>query len=388
MTWGSGTGSDMNPAGPSAPNQADGPVQHHPTDNPAFGVYVHIPFCARRCDYCAFATWTDRAHVVEAYLDALILDIRRAVAAEDVEPASSVFFGGGTPSLVPPHRLMAVLAEIPMVPGAEVTVECNPDTVDRELLETYVAGGVDRVSLGVQSMVPAVLEALGRTHDPEAVARAVGLARDAGVRSLNLDLIYGGAGESVADWERTLDAVVELEPAHVSAYALTVEAGTPLAADLERHPDDDDQADKYLVAEERLGGAGLTNYEISNWAHDGHRCRHNELYWAQGDYRGFGCAAHSHRTGRRWWNLRTPERYIEAVQAGASTEAAGETLEADRRRIEGLQLALRTSEGVPVDALAAEDREVLDELLVEHDGRLLLTVPGRLLANEVAIRLR
>jgi oxygen-independent coproporphyrinogen-3 oxidase len=233
-----------------------------------------------------------------------------------------------------------------------------------------------------------VLEALGRTHDPEAVARAVGLARDAGVRSLNLDLIYGGAGESVADWERTLDAVVELEPAHVSAYALTVEAGTPLAADLERHPDDDDQADKYLVAEERLGGAGLTNYEISNWAHDGHRCRHNELYWAQGDYRGFGCAAHSHRTGRRWWNLRTPERYIEAVQAGASTEAAGETLEADRRRIEGLQLALRTSEGVPVDALAAEDREVLDELLVEHDGRLLLTVPGRLLANEVAIRLR
>ena len=354
----------------------------------SFGAYVHIPFCARRCDYCAFATWTDRTHLTDAYLGALRTDIRRAVAGGALPPVTSVFFGGGTPSLVPAEGLMAVLAEIPRVAGAEVTVECNPDTVDGALLDTYVAGGVDRISLGVQSMVPSVLAALGRSHDPDAVFRAVDLARVAGLRSFNLDLIYGGAGETLPDWERTLDAVVALDPPHVSAYALTVEAGTPLAADPARHPDDDDQADKYLMAEERLTAAGLANYEISNWARPEHRCRHNELYWAQGDYLGFGCAAHSHRAGRRWWNVRTPERYVEAVTEDRSTEAAAEELEPERRRVEGLQLALRTSEGVPPDSLAPDDRELLAGLLVEDDGRLRLTVEGRLLANEVAVRLR
>ncbi len=353
-----------------------------------FGVYVHIPFCARRCDYCAFATWTDRAPLMGPYLDALRVDIRRAVERGQLPPATSVFVGGGTPSLVPAAALVSVLAEIPTAPGAEVTVECNPDTVDRALLDTYVAGGVDRISLGVQSMVPEVLSALGRSHDPDAVHRAVDAARSAGVRSFNLDLIYGGAGETLADWERTLDAAVALDPPHVSAYALTVEPGTPLAADEARHPDDDDQADKYLLAEERLSGAGLANYEISNWARAGHRCRHNELYWQQGDYLGFGCAAHSHRAGRRWWNLRTPERYIDAVLADRSTEAAAEELGTDRRRLEGLQLALRTSRGVPVDALDPADLDLLDGLVVADGGRLRLTVGGRLLANEVAVRLR
>ena len=353
-----------------------------------FGVYVHIPFCASRCDYCAFATWTDRSHLEATYLAALRADIRRAVEHGLLPPATSVFVGGGTPSIVPAADLVAVLSEIPKVDGAEVTVECNPDTVHAELLETYVAGGVDRISLGVQSMVPSVLAALGRSHDPEAVGRAVALARQVGLRSFNLDLIYGGAGETLADWERTLDAAVALDPPHVSAYALTVEAGTPLAADPARHPDDDDQADKYLMAEARLTAAGLANYEISNWARPGHRCRHNELYWAQGDYLGFGCAAHSHRAGRRWWNVRTPERYIDAVEGDRPTEAAGEDLEPDRRRVEGLQLSLRTAEGVPADALDDEDRELLDGLLVEADGRLRLTVEGRLLANEVAVRLR
>jgi oxygen-independent coproporphyrinogen-3 oxidase len=353
-----------------------------------FGVYVHIPFCARRCDYCAFATWTDRGHLVGAYLDALRADIRASVERGELPEATSVFFGGGTPSLVPGDDLMAVLAEIPRTGDAEVTVECNPDTVDRALLDTYVAGGVDRISLGVQSMVPEVLAALGRSHDPSAVERAVAAGRAAGVRSFNLDLIYGGAGESFEDWSTTLDAAVALDPPHVSAYALTVEPGTPLAGDPARHPDDDDQADKYLLAEERLTAAGLANYEISNWAAPGHRCRHNELYWAQGDYLGFGCAAHSHRSGRRWWNVRTPDRYVDAVAAGRSTEAAAEDLEPARRRVEGLQLALRTSEGVPLDALGDDDRELLDGLVAEHGGRLRLTVQGRLLANEVAVRLR
>ncbi len=375
---------------PGRPPGAAAEPAHQPPPPEAepFGVYLHIPFCARRCDYCAFATWTDREHLVEAYLDALVADVERARAAGELPDATSVFVGGGTPSLVPATGLARVLATVPTHVGAEVTVECNPDTVTPALLDTYVQAGVNRVSFGVQSMVPEVLAALGRTHDPDAVERSVSLARAAGIPTFNLDLIYGGAGETVADWEQTVRAVVELDPPHVSAYALTVEPGTPLAADPARHPDDDDQADKYLMAEELLTGAGLANYEISNWARPGHACRHNELYWAQGDYLGFGCAAHSHLQGRRWWNVRTPERYIEAVRSGRATEAAGEDLDPERRRIEGLQLTLRTRAGVPVESLADDDRAVLDGLVVERDERLVLTVEGRLLANEVAVRLR
>jgi putative oxygen-independent coproporphyrinogen III oxidase len=352
---------------------------------PAFGVYVHIPFCAHRCDYCAFATWTDRAHLVDDYLAGLRTEMGRA-SDEGVPEATSVFFGGGTPSLVPAASLMVVLASIPRVEGAEVTVECNPDTVTDELVETYRAGGVNRLSFGVQSMVDRVLLGLGRTHDTANVERAVDAARRAGFQSFNLDLIYGGAGETIDDWRTTLDRVIDLGPPHVSAYALTVEAGTPLAADTSRHPEDDDQADKYLVAVERLGAAGLVSYEISNWARPGHECRHNLLYWRQGDYLGLGCAAHSHRMGRRWWNVRTPDRYLEAVTAGRSPEGGWEELDADARRIEGLQLALRTSEGVPADALPDDDA-ALDGLVETRDGRTYLTVAGRLLANEVALRL-
>jgi oxygen-independent coproporphyrinogen-3 oxidase len=281
---------------------------------------------------------------------------------------------------------MAVLAAVPLAPGAEVTVECNPDTVTAELLAAYRDGGVTRLSFGVQSMVPSVLAALGRTHDPDNVRRSVELARAAGFDSFNLDLIYGAAGESVADWEQTLVEAVALDPPHVSAYGLTVEAGTPLFDDPARHPDDDDQADKYLLAEAVLGGAGLRAYEISNWARPGQECRHNLLYWSQGEYLGVGCAAHAHRAGRRWWNVRTPERYLAAIEAGRSAEAAGEMLEPDERRIEGLQLALRTREGVPAAALPADPD--LEGLVDVREGRAVLTVQGRLLANEVALRLR
>ena len=351
----------------------------------AFGYYVHVPFCARRCDYCAFATWTDRSHLVDRYLDACRLDLQRAVDA-GAPDATSVFFGGGTPSLVPAESLTRVLDEIALAPSAEVTVECNPDTVTRELFETYRVAGVTRISLGVQSMVPHVLEALGRTHDVDNVERAVDLARAVGFESFNLDIIYGGAGESLDDWQRTLDAVIALEPPHVSAYALTVEPGTPLADDVTRHPDDDDQADKYALATEKLMAAGLEWYEISNWARPGHECRHNLLYWEQGEYLGVGCAAHSHRDGRRWWNVRTPERYVDAIESDLSPEAGGEELPAAERELEGLQLLLRTTRGVPSAALPPD--EDLEGLLVERDGRLVLTLAGRLLANEVALRLQ
>jgi oxygen-independent coproporphyrinogen-3 oxidase len=354
-------------------------------DGTGFGYYVHVPFCAKRCDYCAFATWTDRDHLVERYLQACRDDVERSASA--APSATSVFFGGGTPSLVAADLLMHVLDAMPRTSGAEVTVECNPDTVTPELLGAYRDAGVTRVSLGVQSMVPHVLASLGRTHDPRNVRRSVELTREAGFDTFNLDLIYGGAGESLDDWRRTLDEALALDPPHVSAYALTVEPGTALADDVSRHPDDDDQADKYAMATDMLGAAGLGWYEISNWARPGHECRHNFLYWRQGDYIGVGCAAHSHRDGRRWWNVRTPERYIDAIEGGRSPEAGSEHLDDGGRALEGLQLALRTSDGVPAGALPADD-ELAGLLLADDAGQVRLTLKGRLLANEVALRLR
>jgi oxygen-independent coproporphyrinogen-3 oxidase len=349
-----------------------------------FGVYVHVPFCSTRCDYCAFATWTDRPHLIGDYLDAVQRDVDREVAG-GMPAATSVFVGGGTPTLVPPERLAAVLRTIPLATGAEVTVECNPDDVSVAMFETYVAAGVNRVSIGVQSMVPHVLQVLGRSHDPANVERAVAAARAAGLPTFNLDLIYGSVGESPDDWRVTLERALALEPPHVSAYALTVEPGTPLAADPARQPDEDVQADEYELADELLTAAGLDNYEVSNWARPGHECRHNLLYWRQQDYRGFGCAAHSHRAGRRWWNLRTPERYIDAVRGGRTTEAASEVLDAETRRFEGLELSLRTTAGVPVEAL---DGDALPGVVERVGDRWVLTRRGRLMANDVAVRLR
>jgi putative oxygen-independent coproporphyrinogen III oxidase len=346
-----------------------------------FGVYIHIPFCRHRCDYCAFATWTDRDHLIGAYMDALVDDVERARLA----PVTSIFVGGGTPTRVDAALLGHVLAAVPTAPGAEVTVECNPDDVTVELMAAYAAAGVNRVSIGVQSMVVSVLRSLGRTHVPANVEAAVTAVRRAGMPTFNLDVIYGGAGESLNDWHATLVGVLALEPPHVSAYALTIEPGTPLAEDPARHPDDDDLADKYEAADDLLGAAGLSNYEVSNWALPGHECRHNVLYWQQGNYRGFGAAAHSHQDGRRWWNVRTPERYIAAVRSAGPTEAAGETLDAETRRFEGLQLALRMRDGVPAAALATDD---LDGLVVSDGARVRLTRAGRLLANEVSLRLR
>jgi oxygen-independent coproporphyrinogen-3 oxidase len=350
----------------------------------AFGVYVHVPFCARRCDYCAFATWTDRHHLMEPYLAAC----RRSVLQVALPPATSVFFGGGTPSLVPARALLSVLSAVDRRPGAEVTVECNPETVTPRLLAAYRQGGVNRLSFGVQSMRPHVLASLGRQHDGQAVRRAIAWADEAGFAAAwNVDVIYGAAGESLDDWARTLDEVVELAPAHVSAYALTVEAGTPLAADPRRHPDDDDQADKYQLADRVLADAGLQWYELSNWSRPGHECRHNQLYWAQDDYHGIGSAAHSHVQGRRWWNVRTPDRYVALVESGESPVAGAEQLSRPQRALERLQLSLRTPTGVPAASLPTAGELVDDGLVTVGGGRAVLTLRGRLLANEVAHRL-
>ena len=355
-----------------------------------FGVYVHIPFCASKCDYCAFATWTDRGHLVDRYVWALRTEIAGAVA--DAMPvADTVFVGGGTPTLLPGADLAAIVRAIPVADDAEITVECNPDDVTVDLLRTYRDAGVNRVSLGVQSMSTHVLSSLGRTHDQRNVDRAVSAIRTAGIPTFNLDLIYGAAGESVDDWHHTVTTLLALEPPHVSAYGLTVEAGTPLASQPDRHPDDDDQADKYELVDDLLTAAGLDNYEVSNWARPGHESRHNRLYWNQDDYRGFGCAAHSHRAGRRWWNLRTPDRYIEAIARGDTVEASSETLDADTRRFERLELALRTRDGVPAVAFSADTLELLEGMVSAHPNepdRVVLTRAGRLMANDIATRLR
>jgi oxygen-independent coproporphyrinogen-3 oxidase len=353
-----------------------------------FGVYVHVPFCASRCDYCAFATYTDRDHLMVDYASACVAELRRARAEEDMPAATSVFVGGGTPSRLPGELLAEILSAVPRTSDAEVTAECNPEGASGRLFAQWRAAGVTRLSFGVQSMVPHVLVGLGRAHEPAAVGRAVRLAGDAGFASVNVDLIFGGAGETDDDWDATLSAALALEPVpeHVSAYALTVEPGTVLAAEPARHPDDDTQARRYERAEEVLCATGYRWYEVSNWARPGHRCRHNRLYWAQGDYRGIGAAAHSHRQGRRFWNVRTPDRYIAAVRAGRSPVAWEEVLDPRQRAFEALALSLRTAEGVPADALP--DEPELRRLVDVRDGRAVLTVRGRLLANEVTRRLR
>lgn len=349
-----------------------------------FGVYVHIPFCRHRCDYCAFATWTDKDAVITDYVDAVCRDIEQS-RQRGLADVDTVFFGGGTPTRIDPHLIARIVRALPLTGTPEVTVECNPDDVTPEMMKIFADAGVNRVSIGVQSMVPHVLETLGRTHNPANVGIAIDAARRAGITSINCDVIYGSVGESLEDWRITLEGIMALGVTHVSAYGLTVEAGTPLSLDPTRYPDDDDQADKYLLAEDLLTDAGFVNYEISNWALPGHSCRHNKVYWSQGNYQGFGCAAHSHHNGRRWWNVRTPERYIACVRNGESVEASDEVLDVDTRGREALELSLRTSDGVPIGVL---DEDELEGLVERRGSRLVLTRQGRLLANEVSLRLR
>ena len=351
------------------------------------GVYVHVPFCARRCDYCAFATWAGLHHLSEAYVDACLSQLNRAYD-KGLGPAATVFFGGGTPSQLPGNDLARLLDGVRRQEGAEVTVECNPEDVTVGLLRTYAAAGVNRVSLGVQSLAAHVLTSLGRRHSSETVPRAVAAIGEVGFSSFSVDLIYGARGETDDDWMATLEGVLGLDPSppHVSAYALQAEPGTALWRDPDRHPDDDVQARRYEMADGVLETAGLPWYEISNWSRPGHECRHNQNYWRQGEYLGVGCAAHSHLDGRRFWNIRTPERYMAAIASDHSPVAGEERLDSDQRLLESLELAVRTREGV--DAAALPDDGTLAGLVARDAGRAVLTLRGRLLANEVACRLR
>ncbi len=371
-----------------------------------FGFYVHVPFCTVRCGYCDFNTYTasDLGDEVSrsTYVDAAIAEVRlaRSVLGDADVPVETVFLGGGTPTLLPPHDLVRVLAaidsEFGLAAGAEVTTEANPDSVSAADLAALREGGINRVSFGMQSAVPQVLAVLDRTHDPARVPEAVRWARAAGFDQVSLDLIYGTPGESPADWRRSLDGALACAPDHVSAYALIVEEGTALERRIRRGEvtatDDDDLADKYLAADETFEAAGLGWYEVSNWARvDAARCRHNELYWTGGDWWGVGPGAHSHVGGVRWWNVKHPTAYAGQIGAGTSPAQAREVLDEETRRVERVLLEVRLRDGLDVDALDEPGRCRIPDLsrrgLVEAQplerGRIVLTRSGRLLADAV-----
>ncbi|GAB2759052.1 radical SAM family heme chaperone HemW [Terrabacter sp. AAH1] len=377
------------------------------------GIYVHVPFCTVRCGYCDFNTYTltelggpGASIGVDSYADAALLelDLARGVLGPAAPPVSTVFVGGGTPTMLRSRDLVTVLDGIRqrfgLAPDAEVTTEANPDSVTPESLRELADGGFTRVSVGMQSAVPHVLHTLERTHDPENVARAVAATKAAGMQ-VSVDLIYGTPGESLADWRRSLEAAVALEPDHVSAYALVVEEGTKLAAQVRRGvvpaPEDDDEADKYELADELLSAAGYGWYEVSNWARSQRaRCRHNVAYWAGTNWWGVGPGAHSHVGGMRWWNVKHPSAYAARLGAGESPAHAREGLTDEQRYDERVLLGTRLADGLPVADLRGSGRTAVAGLIADglvdgpaalRDSRLVLTLRGRLLADTVVHRL-
>jgi oxygen-independent coproporphyrinogen-3 oxidase len=372
-----------------------------------FGIYVHIPFCATRCGYCDFNTYTATelgggASQTEyaATLGQEITLARRVLGEADV-PVSTVFVGGGTPTLLPAADLVAILeridGEFGLAPGAEITTEANPESVDAASLAVLREGGFTRVSLGMQSSASHVLRTLDRRHTPGRPQAAVAEARAAGFEHVNLDLIYGSPGETDADWQASLDAAISSGADHVSAYSLIVEPGTRMAAQVTRGvlpmPDDDVLADRYLMAEKSLSANGFQWYEVSNWAASVEaRCRHNELYWTGADWWGAGPGAHSHVGGVRWWNVKHPAEYAARLAANSSPAAAREVLDRAARRMEDVLLRIRRSDGLALDTLSdggrtaaatARDDGLLDRSAHEA-GTAVLTLRGRLLADAVA----
>jgi len=372
-----------------------------------FGLYIRIPFCAVRCGYCDFNTYTaDELDGVsrDSYPESALLemDLAATVLAEAGLPKrqlSSVFFGGGTPTLVGPEPLLRVLSRAKelwgLVPGAEVTVEANPDSVSHADLEVLAAGGVTRVSVGVQSVVPSVLATLDRTHAPERVPVTVQAVKKAGL-AVSVDLIFGSPGEGLEQWATTVQAAIALEPDHISAYSLIVEPGTALARRIQKGqlpaPDDDLQAEMYMLADEAFSRAGYSWYEISNWARSPEReSVHNRSYWSNEDWWGIGPGAHSHVGGVRWWNVKHPSAYAKRLDEGVSPAHAREVLQPEDQALERVQLGLRLREGIPTDWIVPTKEPVIADFiargLVEGrealTGRLVLTREGRLVADHL-----
>ena len=391
------------PTGDPAP--ADGslppPAMAELGDRP-ISLYLHVPFCATRCGYCDFNTYTAAelgsapGASRTAFLAAARTELQLAAHVLGARTVDTVFVGGGTPTLLAADELVGLLGDVrerfPLAPGAEVTTECNPESVDEAYLNALVEGGFTRISFGMQSARPHVLKVLERRHTPGRVADVVGWARAAGFGSVSLDLIYGTPGESVDDWRASLAAALACRPDHISAYALIIEDGTRLAAQIRRGevppPVDDDQADFYEVADRELTAAGLDWYELSNWSRPGHECRHNLAYWRGNPWWGVGPGAHSHVGGVRWWNVKHPRSYSEALRQGVSPAAAREVLAPDDRRIERVLLESRLSSGLPLSVLTPSEQARVRDLVARgwvalNEDALTLTLQGRLLADAV-----
>ncbi len=374
-----------------------------------FGIYVHVPFCSTRCGYCDFTTYTAAelgpGVSRDSYARTAVAEVRlaRRVLGGDELPVGTVFVGGGTPTLLSPGDLGVILSvidgEFGLAPDVEVTTEANPETLSPPVLDGLLAAGFTRLSLGMQSAREHVLATLDRVHTPHRAIDVARWARTAGFSHLNLDLIYGTPGEDAEDWQASLDSALDARPDHVSAYALQVEPGTRLAAQVRRGeilaPDDDVLADRYEQAERAFVAAGLTWYEVSNWATEQGRCRHNQGYWRGADWWGVGPGAHSHIGGVRWWNVRHPAAYAECLRSGRSPAAGRELLTEEQRRTETVLLGLRMAEGLDLRVLDDTGRRaahqagvdgLLDVVaLAEEDGRgrAALTLRGRLLADGV-----
>jgi oxygen-independent coproporphyrinogen-3 oxidase len=361
------------------------------------GIYVHVPFCLTRCGYCDFNAYAGLDALKGRYVRALRREADLVAPGWAGERFASVFLGGGTPTTLEPADLAGLLAHLrerfDVAPDAEVTIEANPDTVDRRKLEALLEAGATRLSMGAQSFDPAVLVALERLHDPASVARAVRDARAAGFGNVSLDLIYGAHNETLASWERTLRETVALGPEHVSAYALTIEPSTPLGRKVERGlvppPDPDLQAEMFELACAVLGEAGYAHYEVSNWAKPGFACVHNLGYWERRPYVGLGAGAHAFRDDRRWWNVRPPQEYLEMVEAGRLPVGGEERLEPSDAYLEEVFLRLRILEGVPSSWVEPGRAEPYlgSGLLREDGGALVPTERGMLLLNELVLGL-
>jgi oxygen-independent coproporphyrinogen-3 oxidase len=390
---------DPVPADGSLPESALAGVARTP-----LSLYLHVPFCAARCGYCDFNTYT-AADLGAApggsqadYLTAVRQELDLAARVLGKTPKiSSVYFGGGTPTVLPAGELAALLDAVrqrfPLAKNAEITTEANPESVNPATLAILELAGFNRISFGMQSAVPRVLQTLERRHTLGRVSQVVDWAREAGFRSVSLDLIYGTPGETEADWRASLESALIMRPDHVSAYSLTLEPGTRLARRVavgELPPiDEDSQADFYNLADSILASGGLHNYETSNWARRGHRCKHNLGYWHSTNWWGIGPGAHSHIGGVRWWNVRHPRNYVAALAGGNSPAQAREVLTDEQRRMEQIMLGLRLDEGFLADLLTRTEQKRIPKFLRAGtlelaDDRYRLTFAGRLLADGIA----
>ena len=374
--------------------------------------YIHIPYCIRRCGYCDFNTYTPSelkdgeasvAKVSQGYVDAAIIEINQAFAFFDdknqLRPIETIFFGGGTPTLLPAVDLARILDELREKFGfsesIEITTEANPDSVSAVDLKNLRTAGMNRVSFGMQSAKTHVLATLDRTHNPARVSEVVNEAIEAGFEHVSLDLIYGVPGESIDDWKESVNTALSLPIDHLSAYALIVEEGTKLGAQVRRGdvvmPPDDETADKYLLVDELAAKAGMDWYEVSNWSLTGGEARHNIAYWHSNDWWGIGAGAHSHVQGVRWWNVKHPTTYISKLISGESPMLENEKLTKEQMRFEEILLRIRLSSGLPLDFFTETELVILNSYLAQghleekawQSGQLKLSISGRLLADQI-----